>query len=190
MAADVDICNLAMQKLGAKRIAVLTEDSRNARSCNTSYNFVRDAVVRSHPWSFALKRSQLAPSATTPAFDFGYQFPLPADCLRHLKPNDNDLDWVIEGGSILTNDVASTAPVINLRYIARITDANKFDPLFIQAFAAALAWEMCEEITQSNSKKDAMLANYKYWIGEARKANAFEQIAADPPEDTWITAQL
>lgn len=203
MAADVDVCNLAMQKLGAKRIAVLTEDSRNARSCNNCYTFVRDAALRAHPWSFAMTRTILAPSTTAPAFDYKYAFPLPSDCLKVIKPRDNDLDWVVERvagvRSILTNASKGSAvlpstgvisPNLALRYISRVTDPNQFDALFIQALAALIAWETCEEITQSNSKKDAMLQNYKYWVGEASKANAFDSVPKDPPEDTWITAQL
>jgi hypothetical protein len=203
MAADVDICNLAMQKLGAKRIAVLTEDSRNARSCNNCYASLRDAVMRANPWSFAITRTILAPSTTAPAFDFKYAFPLPSDCLKVIKPRDNDLDWTLERvngvRSILTNAskgsavlpaTGVTSPNLALRYIQRVTDPNQFDPIFIQALASMIAWETCEEITQSNTKKADQLNNYKYWIGEASKANAFEKVPVDPPEDTWITAQL
>ena len=201
MAADVDICNLALQKLGALRIAALTENSRNARSCNNLYTRVRDAVVRAHPWSFAIKRVILAPSVTPPAFDYLYSFPMPVDCLRILPPNDNDLDWKPEGRNILTNSLrgsailpvgtaASSVPQLALIYIAQITDPNQFDVLFIEAFAAMLAYEMAEEITQSNTKKSDQMVNYKYWIAEARRANAFENLAGQPPEDTWVTAQL
>lgn len=200
MAADVDVCNLALQKLGAKRINALTEDSRNARSCNNCYARLRDAVLRAHPWSFAIGRVILAPSATAPAFDYKYAFPLPVDCLRPLPPNDNDLDWKVEGRAILTNSVSgsailpasvsTTSPQMALIYIRQITDPNLFDALFIEALAAMLAYELCEEITQSNTKKTEQMDNYKYWIGEARKANAFENPQGEPPVDTWITAQL
>ena len=200
MAADVDIANLALQKLGAKRIASLTEDSRNARSCNTLYTKVRDAELRSHPWSFAIGRALLAPSVTAPAFDYLYQFPMPVDCLRILPPNDNDLDWKVEGRNILTNskngsailpsNISTSSPVMALIYIKQITDPTLFDAIFVEAFAAMLAYEMAEEITQSNTKKSDQMENYKYWIGEARKANAFENMQGEPPTDTWITCQL
>lgn len=200
MAADVDVCNLALQKLGAKRIASLTEDSRNARSCNNLYAQVRDAELRAHPWSFAIGRAILAPDATGPAFDYLYQFTLPTDCLRPLPPNDNDLDWKVEGRKILTSvvrgsailpaTVSTSSPVMALIYIRRITDPTLFDAIFVEAFAAMLGYEMCEEITQSNTKKNDLMENYKYWIGEARKANAFENLQGEPPVDTWITCQL
>lgn len=200
MAADVDIANLALQKLGAKRIATLTEDSRNARSCNNCYARLRDAELRMHPWSFAVKYKLLASSTTAPAFDYLYSFPLPIDCLKALPPNDNDLDWKIvarniytnalNGSAILPAGVSTSAPQLALIYVAQITDTSLFDPLFVETLAAKMAAEMCEEITQSNTKQQAMLENYKYWVGEAKKANAFENTQQEPPEDTWITAQL
>lgn len=200
MAADSDIANLALQKLGEERIASLTEDSRNARSCLNCYANLRDSELRSHPWSFAIKRVILAPSPTAPAFDYLYKFGLPVDCLRALPPNDNDLDWKVEGRFILTNalrgsavlpaGVSTAAAQLALIYIAQITDTTQFDPMFDQALAALMAAEMCEELTQSNTKRDAAEKNYKFWIAEARKANAFENLQGEPPVDTWITSQL
>lgn len=200
MAAEVDIYNLALQKLGAKRINSPTEDSRNAASCLNCYASLRDAELRAHPWSFAVKYAILAASTVAPAFNYTYAFPLPSDCIKPLPPNDNDLDWKIVGRQIWTNfnrssailpsTVSTTAPSLSLIYVARITDTTLFDAAFIEAVAALMASEICEEITQSNTKQEAMLANYKYWIGEAKKANAFENLQGEPPVDTWITCQL
>ena len=44
MASDVDICNSALNMIGASNIVSLTEDSRAARVLNQRYEFVRDAV--------------------------------------------------------------------------------------------------------------------------------------------------
>lgn len=188
--SDVAICNLALQKLGATRITSLTEDSRNARSCNACYEEIRDAELRRHMWNFAIIRKTLAADATAPDFDFGYAFPLPGDCLRLLPPNDNDLDWTIENHNgrpaVLTND----GDTLQIRYVKRITDPTAFDAAFVEALAAKLAWHLCEEITQSNQKKADALNEYRFAISEARRTNAIEQISADPPTDTWITARL
>jgi len=48
MASVVDICNGALNQLGATTILSLTEDSKNARLCNARYTQVRDALFRSH----------------------------------------------------------------------------------------------------------------------------------------------
>jgi hypothetical protein len=47
--------------------------------------------------------------------------------------------------------------------------------------------ELCEEITQSNSKKADAKAMYDEILAQAKKANAIEKVAERPPEDEWIT---
>ena len=49
MASVVQICNSALNQLGAASITSLTDNSKNARLCNERYATVRDAVFRSHP---------------------------------------------------------------------------------------------------------------------------------------------
>ena len=85
MASVVQICNSALNQLGAASITALTDNSKNARLCNERYTVVRDAVFRSHPWNSLIKRQQLAQTTNTPAYGFSYEFALPSDCLRVLK---------------------------------------------------------------------------------------------------------
>jgi hypothetical protein len=185
----VSICNKALQRLGAARITSLTEDSSNARNCNLCYEDIRDEELRAHVWNFAKKRATLAADATAPDFDYLYAFPLPSDCLRPLPPKRVALDWVIENHqgrpAILTNDGNS----IELTYIARITDPTVFDPLFVKALAMSMAEHMCEDITQSNSKKADAKADRKEALAIARRTNAMENISQEPVEDPWLTAR-
>jgi len=187
--SDVAICNLALQKLGAIRITSLSDDSPNARSCNACYTVLRDEEMGSYPWNFAKKRVVLAPSATAPAFDYTYAFPLPTDCLSVLLPNRTTLDWLIEQNdgvlSILTNEGNS----INLRYLAKVTDPTRFDQSFVLALAYKMAFHMAEEITQSNEKKAEAAQAYKDVIARAKRNNAFQNEPIDAPEDTWLTVQ-
>ena len=46
MASTVDICNGALNQLGATTILSLTEDSKNARLCNSRFTQVRDGVFK------------------------------------------------------------------------------------------------------------------------------------------------
>lgn len=187
MASVVEICNRALQKLGAKRITSITEDSVNARACNTAYNPLRLAELRSHPWACATKRAQLAVSSDEPLFVKQYQYPLPSDYVR-LLPNDegynlNSNDWQIEAGYIVTDD----SDPLNIRYIYDLEDPNIMDALFREALSCRLALELCEELTQSNQKKESLRLDYKDAIREARRVNAILNVAGKPPEDEWIT---
>jgi len=187
--SDVDICNLALQMLGAASITGLppSDTSTNAKACNACYEKLRDKELRVNRWGFAKRRVVLAPDATAPAFDFLYAFSWPSDCLRPLRPqNRNDCDWQFENKKILTND----GDTLNLVYIARVTDPNNFDAAFVEALAAKMAWHMCEAITQSNTKKADALKAYDRIIAEAKLANSIEQVPEDPADDLWITARL
>lgn len=190
MASDVEICNRALQKLGAKRIVSLDDDSPNARACQAAYEPVKRAELRAHPWNFAVQRAELAADATAPAWGRANSFQLPSDCLRILpdypEDNRNSHDWQIEGRKILTDD---TDPIY-LRYIYDVTDPNEMDPLFREAVSAKLAIELCEELSQSNTKKDTLRDDYKEIIREARRTNAIENVAAEPPQDSWLSVRV
>lgn len=176
------ICNRALQRLGAARILDITDDTRNGRSCNACYDAVRRSELRKNYWRFSILRVTLAPLTTAPVFGYGYAFQLPADYLRIVKPRDSFLDWQLENGKILTND----GPVLELRYVADVTDPTLMDGLFAESTSLKMAHAMCEEITQSASKMQGIIQDYKDLIKEARMVNAFETIPMEPQEDEWL----
>ena len=94
MPSVVDICNEAMDLLGAATITALTENSKEARLCNRRFETVRDSVLRAHPWNVAITRAALAKDSATPAFGFTSQFTLPTDpfCLRVLSFFNSNVD--------------------------------------------------------------------------------------------------
>ena len=65
MPSVVDICNEAMDLLGAATITALTENSKEARLCNRRFSTVRDATLRSHSWNCAIARADLAADINT-----------------------------------------------------------------------------------------------------------------------------
>lgn len=189
--SDASICNLALQKLGAKRITSLSDDSPNARTMNACYEAIRDAELRKHRWNFAITRVSLAADSPAPTQgQFANSFTLPAGFIRLLEPdpeeNYNTHDWTIEGRAILTN---YDAP-LEIRYVQQVTDPTQFDALFVVAFAGALAMHVCEDITQSTTKFDKVASEYKEAIRDAKRVNAIEQVSGEPPTDTWDTARL
>ena len=167
MASTVEMCNSALNMLGASNIISLTEDSKNARLLNQRYVSVRDAVFRSHNWNCLIKRIQLAADTDTPAFEYTYQYTLPSDCIRVIRTkysNEVDSDiHKIEGRKLLTDESE-----IYIMYLARITDVNEYDSLLQEAIAARLAAELAYAITQSSSVTQLMQKTYEDKIREAR----------------------
>jgi hypothetical protein len=185
----VSIWNLALQKVGQSRVASISEDNSNARHCAACYDKLRRAELRKAAWNFSIVRATLAPSATIPEFTYALGFPLPVDCLRLLIPPRLGLDWKIESlddrPAILTND----GDVLYIRYIQDVTDPTRFDPLFEDMLACKMAFNMCEVLTQSNTKKDALMQEYKDARNEAKKMNAFEKTPEQEPEDPWLASR-
>jgi hypothetical protein len=188
MASETEICNNALQLLGAGRITSISDSTdKKARECNVAYASTRDALLRRHPWSFAIRRAELAADATPPAFDYANAFTWPTEALRVLKPtNDPFIDWQMEGRKILTN---YDAP-LQIRYVAQVIDPNEMDALFREALAAKLAEVTCYAITQSNTRKAEAISVFDRVLAEARATNAIERIAGEVPEDSWVTVRL
>lgn len=184
--SDTQVCNRGLQKLGSARILDITDDSKNGRACRAAYDIVRRSELRKHYWRFAIKRVTLSPVVGFTSEDYTYAFQLPSDYLRMIKPRDPYNDIQLEGNRILTN----LSNVFHLRYIADITDPTAFDVNFSEMLSCAMAIEMCEELTQSNSKKADIKDDYKTAKSEAKMLNAFETIPAEPEDDSWLLARL
>jgi hypothetical protein len=53
--SQVDICNLALRRLGATTIASISEATKNAEHCTVFWSYVLDEVMEDHQWSFTKK---------------------------------------------------------------------------------------------------------------------------------------
>jgi hypothetical protein len=190
MSSIITICNRALQKVGAHTITSLTDQSVNARALNTMYYSVRDSVMAASRWNFTIQRFQLAASSNQNAFGPLNIFPLPAGWLRVLPPdpldNVNDRDWLIEGSNI----ISAWNPPLNVKIQMKIEDVTLYPASFIEALAAKLAYELCEPLTQSNTKKQACDADYKMAIADAKKLNAIQNVPQISVEDPYITTRV
>jgi len=135
-----------------------------------------------HPWNFAVRRTNLAAHETAPNWGFTAKFSLPSDFLRLLEVRDLSTgEFQLENGFIHAN-----ATVLYIRYIASITDPNVYDALFIDTVATRLAAELAEPLTQSTTKKKALLEEYDVFIDDAKRADAQENPPVVYEEDEWI----
>ena len=169
MASTVDICNGALNQLGATTILSLTEDSKNARLCNSRFTQVRDGVFRSHPWNCLQKRIELAQDTTAPAWGFSYAYTLPADCLRLLRILDYDSNYKVEGRKILSNTSS-----MKILYIGRITDPNEYDELLRETLSASLAADIAFAVTSNNTTANNMYNLFQDKLRDARFVDSTE----------------
>ena len=169
MASVVDICNGALNQLGATTILSLTEDSKNARLCNSRFTQVRDAVFRSHPWNCLQKRIELAADTDAPAWGFSYAYTLPADCLRLLRILDYDSNYKVEGRKILSNTSS-----MKILYIGRITDPNEYDESLRETLSAALGADIAFAVTSNNQTASNMYNLFQDKLKDARFIDSTE----------------
>lgn len=192
------VCNRALHKLGARTINSLDDNKESARVMRIAYDPVRRAELRRHRWRFSIARVSLPALTEEPDSDYARQFQLPNDFLRLIEGGDivsvADLSdyrggvsalYSVEGGKILTDLAAPLA----IRYLRDVTDTALFDAAFLEAFAARLAYEGCERITESNSKEDALLRGYRMAIKEAVIANALEVASEYPADSSWVVTR-
>ena len=169
MASTVDICNGALNQLGATTILSLTEDSKNARLCNSRFTQVRDGVFRSHPWNCLQKRVELAQDTTAPAWGFKFAYTLPADCLRLLRILDYDSNYKVEGRKILSNTSS-----MKILYIGRVTDPNEYDESLRETLSAALGADTAFADTTNNQTATKMYNLFQDKLKDARFVDSTE----------------
>jgi hypothetical protein len=199
MTSQVDIANRALTKLGASRIISFGDDNKQSRAILSMFDIVRDAELRSHIWSFSVKRESLPALASTPSWGFSYEYQMPSDSLRLLMVNDiyngpsmEDYrnqpvaDYSLEGNKILANFAAP----LKIRYVSRVADTTQWDSMFVEAFACRLAMELAEDLTQSNTKREMAQNEYMAALRGAIRASSVEQPAQALPDNSWLLSRL
>ena len=155
------ICNQALSKISAMRINDLDADSSpQAIACRTHYEPTRDALIRSYPWRFASARVTLSQDTVTPDFEWNYQYHLPNDFMlmksifENRFTSNNFQNYALEGNLLLTNESE-----MEIRYVKKVTDASKFDPLFVKLLALLLADELIGQLAGGDAKIQQKIDN-------------------------------
>ena len=192
MASVVDMCNSALNLLGASTISALTDDSKNARLCNQRYESVRNRVFRSHAWNCLHKRVQLAQNSTAPVVEYSNAYALPSDCLRVLKVHNGTtdsiksaIDYKLEGKNVVTDE-----GTIFLIYIAKVTDPNEYDSYLQESISHQLAADLCYAITNNATLANNYMARADERLREARFIDASENSLGTIESNEFTDARL
>ncbi len=184
--STVDRANAALTAIGARRINALDEDVKEARVCAARFAAVRDALIRSHPWNFAMARARLAALADPPAWGWARAFALPVDALRVWRVAGLvDDQWIVEGRRLLSD---APAP-LDIVYLGRVENPADWDSGFAEAFSARLAAEIAADIVDETATTERLWRLYREKLAEARRADAQEGSAEAPPTPSWIEAR-
>lgn len=181
MSSEVEICNLALSRLGdSATVAAInpSDGSAQADHCSRFYPIARDSMLEMHSWGFATTRVSLA-LMTNPWPEWTYAYAQPNDAVNLLAvlAPDAASDYSVAvplaanyygnvntGTGIYTpqeyaaetdatgNEIIYTNQVnATLRYTRRVTDTTKFSPLFTDALGWLLASYMAGTILKGDS---------------------------------------
>lgn len=171
MSSKVQLCNMALSRLGANTITSLTDGTTEAKLCNTFFNDLSEEVISEGSWSSTIRRAALAKTTNTPVYDYTNEFQLPVDpkALKVLNVNEssaNDIDYVIEDDKLLTDEGS-----VKIRYIAFITDSEVWDVYLKRAFVSRLASELAYPLTGDDRKASSEFERYRLFLSEGLALN-------------------
>ena len=179
----VNICNMALWRLGQKPINALNERTPQALCCAAMYDEAVASVLREFPWNFAQKQVALVKDPGAPLLDFSFSYAKPVDCVKANMVNDKTTVFSVVGQFIHTN----ADPAI-LKYTALIVDPSVYDALFVDCLAGRLAADMAEPLTTSTTKAQEFFTVYINKMKQAWIADSSEGQADPDHSDTWLTA--
>ena len=146
---DIQICNLALARLGDSRITALTDATAQAQYCSLFYAQTLEELQADFDWSFCRKQVNLT-SGTAPITGYSIQYALPADFIRAIRlgnidASENFGSWEIVGTNLHTNIASPVA----LDYIALVTTTTSFPAIFVEALSMKLAAVLAMPLTGS-----------------------------------------
>lgn len=177
MATDVEICNVALSRVGIDQyIEDLTDPKPSAVSCNLHLPLSRREMLSSFLWPFAMTARQLAlvDDVTVPGWTYVYRYPV--DCLYAREITDeggarffraaweqHDYNPMVRVPFNVMSDpdtdgakiIATDMNLAYLWYTKDVTDPNQLTPLFRDA----LSWKIAAEVALA-LRADAQRARY------------------------------
>jgi hypothetical protein len=161
MASKVQICNLALTRIGASTITSLSDGTRESNLCNTIYDSIAEEVMSEGEWSVCTFRTTLNQTTNTPTYDYTYEYQLPTNprVLKFIEISGdrlNDLEYDIEEDKLLTNE-----STVKCKYVGFLEDTSKYGPYLKKAIISRLAQELSYTITGSSANSDRLYQRYQ-----------------------------
>ncbi|MBQ6109792.1 MAG: hypothetical protein IJL05_00210 [Alphaproteobacteria bacterium] len=125
MFTKIDLCSMALLKIGEKPIQSLSEDSASAQLARTLFDAVVDTLLSMFPWRFATQKITLTKNTDG-------DFVIPANVLRVIKNE----------GKITGNKIISPTDTLEIIAVVR-TEPELFPGYFATLVATKLATEFC-----------------------------------------------
>jgi hypothetical protein len=97
-----------------------------------------------------------------------------------------DFTYQIEARAILSDDDAP----LQIRYLARIEDVTLYDPSFVSYLASALAFELAQALSSSNTTMELLGRAMQEILRAALRSDAIENPPEGIADSTWIATRF
>jgi len=181
--SKVDICNKALNYIGATPIASLTENTNSAVRISYIYDTVRDYVLREYPWGFAQKIQSLnqISDETVTGWDYLYSYPSKSLSISKIfvdtgatEPENVEYK-VFLSPTTNVKCIASDYSPLYIQYTYQIDDSTLYDSDFVEAFSLKLAAEIAFTLTGNLDLAPRLEKKYEDCISEAKRSNSNEE---------------
>ena len=150
MLTKIDLCSMALLKIGEQPIQSLIDDSAASKLARTLFDTVIDALLSIYPWRFATQEITLVKNADG-------EFLIPSNVLRVLK----------SGGRIVGDKIMSDSDTVSVDVIVRVAP-EKFPSYFISLAATRLAMEFCIPLMGDQTVFRMLVALYESELQNAK----------------------
>ena len=200
MISDIDICNLALLRLGTRSsIASFTEGSVEANACFRVYALLRDMLLASHQWSFATHRVILADLGQAPD-GWTHRYAYPQDCLRARSirpvPGQASLNVIpfevsgdVNGQGEAIKVILCNIPNAELIYTSRLHSPDLFPPHFVEALSWIIAAELANALSGDDGLAQSTLQMATQAITACKCVDANESPMPQDHMPDWITVR-
>lgn len=201
MASEVNICNLALARLGDNATVASIdppEGSAQAEHCARFYPIARDSLLEMHAWKFATRRVQLAPLAV-PSWDWSFAYAEPTGALKLLgvlsatASNDDETQpYEAESDANGAAIILTNQEDASLRFVARVTDTTKFSPLFVDALAWLLASYLAGPVLKGDAgaaMAKSCLQSFALAFSSAKVSDANQRKVRPEHTPAWIAGR-
>ena len=172
MLTKIDLCSMALLKLGEKPIQSLTDDSVGAQLSRTLFEPVSDEVLSIHPWRFAT--SDITLTRNTDG-----DFLIPSDVLRVLSAN----------GRIVGNRILSDCASATISAIVRVAP-DLYPAYYVSLLATRLAMEFCVPLLGDQTIFRTLVALYETQLQTAKFIDSTTSVSNSINDFSLIDARF
>lgn len=187
--SKTEICNKALTLLGANPITSITDEAQNARILSRVYELSLKSILSEAPWVFALRRSLLALSADTLAWEDTneqYLYVKPNEVIRIFRASSDDAIWR-EHGDYIVSDTDD----LGVEYVYFLDVPSKYTTSFVEAFVDKLCSDIAFMVLNSKTVAQGFLEKYEQVsLAKALAENSQIGTPIGMRDDAWDKAKI